>query len=218
MLSFWISFLVRVYAWMAITKPNGFLDLLGQTIGLHAGTLALLNSPSAVIIGIVYSYLPFMILPLYSALDKMDDTLVEASRDLGASATRTFLSITLPLSLPGIYAGCLLAFIHMVGEFVIPDLLGGNDSAVIGKTLWTEFFNNQDWPLSSAVAVGILAVLALPIYLLQKAQAKADVSFSSAGGQGERMWSASTTAPVILGLLFICLSSWSSFSASMKAV
>ena len=118
-LPFWISFLVRVYAWMAILKPNGFLDLLGQALGFNAGSLALLNSPSAVLIGIVYSYLPFMILPLYSVLDKMDDTLVEASRDLGASALRTFLSITLPLSLPGIYAGCLLAFIPMVGEFVI---------------------------------------------------------------------------------------------------
>lgn len=204
-LPFWISFLVRVYAWMAILKPNGFLDLLGQAIGLNAGSLALLNSPSAVIIGIVYSYLPFMILPLYSVLDKMDDTLVEASRDLGASALRTFLSITLPLSLPGIYAGCLLAFIPMVGEFVIPDLLGGNDSALIGKTLWTEFFNNQDWPLSSAIAVGMLIVLAVPIFLLQKAQARADVKSSSSGGQGERQWSAFTMGPVLLGLTFIYL-------------
>lgn len=204
-LPFWISFLIRVYAWMAILKPNGFLDLLGQAIGLNAGALALLNTPSAVIIGIVYSYLPFMILPLYSVLDKMDDTLVEASRDLGASAMRTFLSITLPLSLPGIYAGCLLAFIPMVGEFVIPDLLGGNDSALIGKTLWTEFFNNQDWPLSSAIAVGMLAVLAIPIYLLQKAQAKADVKSSSPGGQGGRQWSLFSIAAVILGLVFIYL-------------
>ena len=204
-LPFWISFLVRVYAWMAILKPNGFLDLLGQTLGLKAGTLALLNTPSAVIIGIVYSYLPFMILPLYSVLDKMDDTLIEASRDLGASAPRTFWSITLPLSLPGIYAGCLLAFIPMVGEFVIPDLLGGNDSALIGKTLWTEFFNNQDWPLSSAIAVGMLAMLAIPIYLLQKAQAKADVKSTSSGGQSERQWSVSTMAPVMFGLGFIYL-------------
>ncbi len=204
-LPFWISFLIRVYAWMAILKPNGFLDLLGQAVGLNAGTLALLNSPSAVIIGIVYSYLPFMILPLYSVLDKMDDTLLEAARDLGASVMRTFFSITLPLSLPGIYAGCLLAFIPMVGEFVIPDLLGGNDSALIGKTLWTEFFNNQDWPLSSAIAVGMLAMLAIPFYLLQKAQANADVKSSSPGGQGERRWSLSTMAPVLLGLAFIYL-------------
>jgi ABC-type spermidine/putrescine transport system permease subunit II len=204
-LPFWISFLVRVYAWMAILKPNGFLDLLGQASGFDAGRLALLNSPSAVIIGIVYSYLPFMILPLYSVLDKMDDALVEASRDLGASGFRTFLSITLPLSLPGIYAGCLLAFIPMVGEFVIPDLLGGNDSALIGKTLWTEFFNNQDWPLSSAIAVGMLAMLAIPIYLLQKAQAKADVTSISSGGQGERQWSLFSIVAVVLGLAFIYL-------------
>ncbi len=203
-LPFWISFLVRVYAWMAILKPNGFLDLAGQAIGLNAGKLALLNTPSAVLIGIVYSYLPFMILPLYSVLDKMDDTLVEASRDLGASAMRTFFSITLPLSLPGIYAGCLLAFIPMVGEFVIPDFLGGNDSALIGKTLWTEFFNNQDWPLSSAIAVGMLAMLAIPIYFLQKAQAKADVQLSS-GVQGERRPSLFTMTAVFLGLGFIYL-------------
>ncbi len=204
-LPFWISFLIRVYAWMAILKPNGFLDLAGQEIGLNAGKLALLNTPSAVIIGIVYSYLPFIILPLYSVLDKMDDTLVEASRDLGASAMRTFVAITLPLSLPGIYAGCLLAFIPMVGEFVIPDLLGGNDSALIGKTLWTEFFNNQDWPLSSTIAVGMLAMLAIPIYLLQKAQAKADMTSSSPGSQGERKSSVFAMAAVFLGLSFIYL-------------
>jgi putrescine transport system permease protein len=204
-LPFWISFLIRVYAWMAILKPNGFLDMLGQSLGLNAGALALLNSQSAVIIGIVYSYLPFMILPLYSVLDKMDDTLMEASRDLGASSFRTFRSITLPLSLPGIYAGCLLAFIPMVGEFVIPDLLGGNDSALIGKTLWTEFFNNQDWPLSSAIAVGMLAVLAVPIYLLQEAQAKADVKSSAQTGQGGQAWSLFSRVSVTLGLAFIYL-------------
>jgi putrescine transport system permease protein len=204
-LPFWISFLIRVYAWMAILKPNGFLDLAGQAIGLDVGALALLNTKSAVIIGIVYSYLPFMILPLYSVLDRMDDTLVESSRDLGASTLRTFLSITLPLSLPGIYAGCLLAFIPMVGEFVIPDLLGGNDSALIGKTLWTEFFNNQDWPLSSAIAVGMLAVLVVPIFLLQKAQAKADVRSQASGSQGSRNWSWFGMTFVILGLVFIYL-------------
>ena len=204
-LPFWISFLIRVYAWMAILKPNGFLDLLGQAVGFEAGRLALLNSRSAVIIGIVYSYLPFMILPLYSVLDKMDDTLVEASRDLGASTLRTFRSITLPLSLPGIYAGCLLAFIPMVGEFIIPDLLGGNDSALIGKTLWTEFFNNQDWPLSSAIAVGMLAILIVPIVLLQKAQAKADVRSQATGSQGGRTWSWFGSSAVTLGLAFIYL-------------
>ncbi len=204
-LPFWISFLIRVYAWMAILKPNGFLDLAGQAIGLNAGTLALLNTPSAVTIGIVYSYLPFMILPLYSILDRMDDTLVEASRDLGASTLRTFCSVTLPLSLPGIYAGCLLAFIPMVGEFVIPDLLGGNDSALIGKTLWTEFFNNQDWPLSSAIAIGMLAILVVPIFLLQKAQGKADDHSQISGGQIARNWSWFNIAAVSLGLAFIYL-------------
>ena len=204
-LPFWISFLIRVYAWMAILKTNGFLDLIGQSLGSAAGDFALLNTQSAVIIGIVYSYLPFMVLPLYSVLDKMDDTLVEASRDLGASAIRTFFSITFPLSLPGVYAGCLLAFIPMVGEFVIPDLLGGNDTALIGKTLWTEFFNNQDWPLSSAIAVGMLAILVVPIVLLQKAQARADVRSQVSGGQGARTWSWVGLSAVTLGLAFIYL-------------
>ena len=204
-LPFWISFLIRVYAWMAILKPNGFLDMVGQGLGFNVGTFALLNSKSAVIIGIVYSYLPFMILPLFTALDKLDDSLLEASRDLGASALRTFTSITLPLSLPGIYAGCLLAFIPMIGEFVIPDLLGSNDTALIGKTLWTEFFNNQDWPLAAAIAVGMLLLLLLPIAALQKAQAKADVRQASLGSGGSRRFSPITLAAVALGLAFIYL-------------
>ncbi len=204
-LPFWISFLIRVYAWMAILKPNGFLDMLGQGVGLDAGTLALLNTKSAVIIGIVYSYLPFMILPLFTVLDKLDETLLEASRDLGASTLRTFISITLPLSLPGIYAGCLLAFIPMVGEFVIPDLLGGNDTALIGKTLWTEFFNNQDWPLASAIAIGMLLLLLLPIAALQKAQKGADVRQGSVGSSAGRTPTAFNLASVIAGLSFIYL-------------
>ena len=204
-LPFWISFLIRVYAWMSILKPNGFLDMLGQSIGLDVGTLALLNSKSAVIIGIVYSYLPFMILPLFTVLDKLDDTLLEASRDLGASTWRTFRSITLPLSLPGIYAGCLLAFIPMVGEFVIPDLLGGNDTALVGKTLWTEFFNNQDWPLASAIAIGMLLLLLLPIAALQKAQARADVRQGGAGSTAGRTPTAFNLAAIIAGLGFIYL-------------
>jgi ABC-type spermidine/putrescine transport system permease subunit I len=204
-LPFWISFLIRVYAWISILKPNGFLDMLGQGVGLAAGTLALLNSKSAVIIGIVYSYLPFMVLPLFTVLDKLDDSLIEASRDLGASTWRTFISITLPLSLPGIYAGCLLAFIPMVGEFVIPDLLGGNDTALIGKTLWTEFFNNQDWPLASAIAIGMLFLLLLPIAALQKAQARADVRQNSSGSSADRTLSAFNLAAVVAGLSFIYL-------------
>ncbi len=204
-LPFWTSFLVRVYAWMAILKPNGFLDLLGQAVGLDPGTLALLNTRSAVIIGIVYSYLPFMILPLFTVLDKLDDSLLEVSRDLGASAFRTFVSITLPLSLPGIYAGCLLAFIPMVGEFVIPDLLGGNDTALIGRTLWTEFFNNQDWPLAAAIAVGMLVILIIPIMALQKAQARADIRQAQTGLAGGRRWSAFNMAAIGIGLGFIYL-------------
>lgn len=204
-LPFWISFLVRVYAWMAILKPNGFLDILGQWVGLHGGTLALLNTRSAVIICIVYSYLPFMILPLFTVLDKLDDALLEASRDLGASAFRTFVSITLPLSLPGIYAGCLLAFIPMVGEFVIPDLLGGSDTALIGRTLWTEFFNNQDWPLAAAIAVGMLLVLVIPIAALQRAQARADVRQAQIASAGNRNWSILNITAIAFGFSFIYL-------------
>ncbi len=202
-LPFWISFLIRVYAWMSILKPNGFFDMLGQGIGLDVGTLAVLNTKSAVIIGIVYSYLPFMILPLFTVLDKLDDSLLEASRDLGASTWRTFRSITLPLSLPGIYAGCLLAFIPMVGEFVIPDLLGGNDTALIGKTLWTEFFNNQDWPLASAIAIGMLLLLLLPIAALQRAQTRADVR--QGGSAAGRIFTGFHRAAVATGLSFIYL-------------
>ena len=204
-LPFWISFLFRVYAWMAILKPNGFLDRMGQGLGFDAGALALLNSQGAVIIGIVYSYLPFMILPLFTVLDRLDDTLHEASRDLGASTWRTFVSITLPLSLPGIYAGCLLAFIPMVGEFVIPDLLGGNDTALIGKTLWTEFFDNQDWPLASAIAVGMLMLLILPIAALRKAQARADVRQADSGPSDGRNATLFSLVAVVLGLGFIYL-------------
>jgi putrescine transport system permease protein len=202
-LPFWISFLIRVYAWMAILKPNGFLDLLGQALGLDPGSLASLNSRAAVIVGIVYSYLPFMVLPLYAVLDKLDDSLLEAARDLGASPLKAFTSITIPLSLPGIYAGCLLVFIPMVGEFIIPDLLGGNDVAMIGRTLWTEFFNNQDWPLSAAIAVGMLLVLVVPIAALQRAQARADIRQAHGGSPAGRRWSKVNAASVIFGLLFI---------------
>ena len=204
-LPFWISFLIRVYAWMTILKPNGFLDMFGQLFGLKEGTLALLNSPSAVVIGIIYAYLPFMILPLYSTLDKLDDTLLEASSDLGATGFQSFLRITLPLSLPGIYAGSLLVFIPMIGEFVIPDLLGGSDSAMIGKTLWTEFFNNQDWPLSSAIAVGMLLLLVLPIAALQRAQKSSDVRQASIGSPAGRRWSIFNVASVAASLAVMYL-------------
>lgn len=203
-LPFWTSFLVRIYAWMTILKPNGFLDMGGQLVGLSPGTLALLNSNSAVLIGIVYSYLPFMVMPLYATLDKVDDSFCEAARDLGASAAKCFTSITIPLSLPGVMAGSLLVFIPMVGEFVIPELLGGTGAAMIGKTLWTEFFNNQDWPLSAAIAIGMLVILFVPIVLLQRVQMAAAMS-EAGNGAGQRHFSWVSKISVSLGLLFIYL-------------
>jgi putrescine transport system permease protein len=204
-LPFWTSFLVRIYAWMIILKPNGFLDMGGQLLGLSPGTLALLNSNWAVLIGIVYSYLPFMVLPLYTTLDKIDGTFCEAARDLGASAARCFVTITIPLSLPGVMAGALLVFIPMVGEFVIPELLGGVGSAMIGKTLWTEFFNNQDWPLSAAIAIGMLVILFVPIVLLQRVQVAAAMNETGAGGGAQRHFSWINKTSVGLGLSFIYL-------------
>jgi len=204
-LPFWTSFLVRIYAWMIILKPNGFLDMGGQLLGLSPGTLALLNSTWAVLIGIVYSYLPFMVLPLYTTLDKIDGTFCEAARDLGASAARCFVTIIIPLSLPGVMAGSLLVFIPMVGEFVIPELLGGVGSAMIGKTLWTEFFNNQDWPLSAAIAIGMLVILFVPIVLLQRVQVAAAMNETGAGGGAQRHFSRINKMSVILGLAFIYL-------------
>lgn len=172
-LPFWTSFLIRVYAWIAILKPEGFLNQLLQSVGLIDEPLIILNTNIAVYIGIVYSYLPFMVLPLYSTLEKLDETLIEAAADLGCPPLQAFWKITFPLSLPGVIAGFLLVFIPTVGEFVIPDLLGGSRTLMIGKTLWTEFNANRDWPVSAAVAVILLLVLVVPIALFQNAQAKA---------------------------------------------
>ena len=174
-LPFWTSFLIRVYAWIGILKPEGLLTVVLQTIGLLSPDEQerILNTTTAVYIGIVYSYLPFMVLPLYSALEKMDASLLEAAEDLGCHPLKAFWVITFPLSLPGVIAGCFLVFIPAVGEFVIPDLLGGSGTLMIGKTLWSEFFNNRDWPVSSAVAVILLAVLIIPIVLFQRAQQRA---------------------------------------------
>ena len=169
-LPFWTSFLIRVYAWMGILKKEGLLNLFLMNMGLINEPLTILNTTTAVYIGIVYSYLPFMILPLYSSLEKIKPSLIEAAEDLGSPPWKAFWQITFPLSLPGIFAGCLLVFIPAVGEFVIPDLLGGSDTLMIGKTLWSEFFNNRDWPVSSAVAVVLLFVLILPIVLFQRMQ------------------------------------------------
>ncbi|HYD29424.1 MAG TPA: ABC transporter permease subunit [Azospirillaceae bacterium] len=171
-LPFWTSFLIRVYAWMGILKDNGLLNNFLIWLGVIDQPLAILYSETAVYIGIVYSYLPFMILPLYATLEKMDMTLLEAAADLGCRPWKAFLTITLPLSLPGIIAGSLLVFIPAVGEVVIPELLGGPDTLMIGKVLWSEFFSNRDWPVASAVAIALLMFLVVPMAIFQHAQGK----------------------------------------------
>jgi putrescine transport system permease protein len=168
MMPFWTSFLIRVYAWIAILKPNGLLNNFMIALGLITTPLPLLNNGFSVELGLVYSYLPFMILPLYGSLSVLDESLFEAAADLGARPLQTFLSVTLPLTLPGVAAGSLLVLIPAIGEFVIPDLLGGPDTLMIGKVLWDEFFNNRDWPVASAAAVVLIAVLAIPILVAQK--------------------------------------------------
>lgn len=171
-LPFWTSFLIRVYAWIGILKPEGLLNQLLMYVGVIDQPLIIMNTYTAIYIGIVYSYLPFMVLPLYSALEKMDYSLVEAAQDLGCPPIAAFWKITFPLALPGVVAGSLLVLIPAMGEFVIPDLLGGSQTLMIGKTLWNEFFNNRDWPVSSAVAVILLLLLVVPIMLFQQAQAR----------------------------------------------
>jgi putrescine transport system permease protein len=167
-LPFWTSFLIRVYAWIGILRREGLLNLLLQSLGIISEPLVIHNTEIAVYIGIVYSYLPFMILPLYSALEKQDLSLLEAAADLGCRPWNAFWRITLPLSTAGVAAGCFLVFIPAVGEFVIPELLGGAQTQMIGRTLWNEFFANRDWPVASAVAVLLLIVLVLPIMLFQR--------------------------------------------------
>jgi len=180
-LPFWTSFLIRVYAWIGILKNNGLLNQFLIWLGVIDQPLALLHTDFAVYLGIVYSYLPFMVLPLYATLSRMDLTLLEAAEDLGCRPWKAFLTITLPLSMPGIIAGAMLVFIPAVGEFVIPDLLGGPDSLMIGKVLWTEFFGNRDWPAAAAVAVVMLLLLVLPLGLFQRAQGKAEATQETAG-------------------------------------
>ncbi|WP_431858471.1 ABC transporter permease subunit [Azospirillum sp.] len=171
-LPFWTSFLIRVYAWIGILKANGTLANLLASVGLADPSFELLYSDVAVYIGITYSYLPFMILPLYASLEKLDPTLLEAAADLGARPWEAFLRVTLPLSLPGIIAGSLLVFIPAVGEFVIPELLGGPDTLMIGRVLWNEFFSNRDWPVASAVAIALLLFLVVPIMVFQYVQGR----------------------------------------------
>ncbi len=169
-LPFWTSFLLRVYAWIGILKNNGLLNNFLIWIGAIDQPIQMLQTDFAVYIGIVYSYLPFMILPLYANLEKMDLTLLESAADLGCRPWQGFMKITLPLSLPGVRAGCLLVFIPAVGEFVIPSLLGDPGMLMIGKVLWTEFFNNRDWPVASAVAIVLLLFLVIPMMYFQRAQ------------------------------------------------
>jgi len=173
-LPFWTSFLIRVYAWIGILKSNGLISNLLETLGLTDGPVELLYGDVAVYIGITYSYLPFMILPLYASLEKLDLTLLEAAADLGCRPWRAFLTVTLPLSLPGIIAGSLLVFIPAVGEFVIPELLGGPDTLMIGRVLWNEFFSNRDWPVAASVATALLLFLVVPIMVFQHVQGRAD--------------------------------------------
>lgn len=174
-LPFWTSFLIRVYAWIGILKGNGLLNNFLLALGLIDEPLAILQTQTAVYIGVVYSYLPFMVLPLYANLSRLDLTLLEAAADLGCRPWRAFLRVTLPLSLPGILAGSLLVFIPVVGEFVIPDLLGGPDSLMVGRMLWTEFFSNKDWPLASALALVLLALLVVPFVALQRWQSRLEM-------------------------------------------
>ncbi|MBX7146693.1 MAG: ABC transporter permease subunit [Alphaproteobacteria bacterium] len=173
-LPFWTSFLIRIYAWVGILKNNGVINNVLIWLGLISpdNPLIMMNTNFAVYIGIVYSYLPFMILPLYATLEKMDLTLLEAAADLGCKPWRAFLSITVPLALPGIIAGCMLVFIPAVGEYVIPELLGGPDSLMIGRILSNEFFTNRDWPVASTLAIFILIVLIIPILIFQYFQNK----------------------------------------------
>jgi putrescine transport system permease protein len=172
-LPFLTAYLIRIYAWMNILQPEGLLNQVLLTLGLIREPVGWLATDTAIYIGIVYSYLPFMVLPLYASLDGIDETLLEAAADLGAPRWKAFWLVTVPLSLPGVIAGVLLCFVPIVGEFVIPDLLGGSESIMIGQTLWTEFFSNKDWPIASAIAVVLLCILIVPIVLQQHLQTRA---------------------------------------------
>ena len=172
-LPFWTSFLIRVYSWMGILGNEGVLNQFLLWLGVITEPMQILNTTTAVYIGIVYTYLPFMILPIYSTLERMDESLLEAAEDLGCSRLSAFWLVTFPLSRNGIVAGCFLVFIPSIGEFVIPSLLGGSQTLMIGKVLWEEFFNNRDWPVASAVAVVLLLILIIPIVLFQRTEEKA---------------------------------------------
>src|SRR6266436_1940159 len=167
---FWTSFLIRIYAWINILQHDGLLNKILLALHLASVPVVWLSTDSAMYLGIVYSYLPFMILPLYAVLAKIDPALLEAASDLGASPRQAFRQVTFPLSLPGVAGGSLLCFIPIVGEFVIPDLLAGSNSQMIGQTLWLEFFTNKDWPVASAVAIVLLVLLVAPLLLYERLQ------------------------------------------------
>jgi putrescine transport system permease protein len=171
---FWTSFLIRVYAWIALLKDEGLINHALMALHIIDAPLSIYATNGAVVIGIVYSYLPFMLLPLYSALERQDGALREAAADLGASPWQVFWRVTLPLSRPGVIAGCLLVFIPAVGEFVIPDLLGGSETLMIGRTLWNDFFANRDWPAASAAAMILLGLLIGPLLVAERARLRAE--------------------------------------------
>lgn len=171
-LPFWISFLLRVYAWMGLLNNYGVINNFLMWTGITNQPLAMMYTDFAIYIGLVYSYLPFMILPLYATLERMDLDLVEAAQDLGATPSQAFWNVTWPLARPGVIAGCLLVFIPATGEYVIPYLLGGPESLLIGRVLFDEFFVNRDWPLASAVAIVLLVLVVVPIVILQRNQAR----------------------------------------------
>ena len=172
-LPFLTAFLIRIYAWVNILQREGLLNDALLLLGVIREPLVWLSTDTAIVIGIVYSYLPFMVLPLYASLEKVDDTLLEAAADLGCPQWKAFWLVTVPLALPGVIAGSLLCFIPITGEFVIPDLLGGSESLMIGQVLWTEFFSNRDWPVASAVAVVLLSLLIVPVVIYQQMQLRA---------------------------------------------
>lgn len=178
LLPFWTSFLVRVYAWMTLLSTQGVINVLLIKLGFTPEPLPLLDNSYAVSMGIMYCYLPFMVLPIYAVMDKIDPTYIEAAFDLGCTPWQAFWRVTVPLSMPGVIAGCILVFVPAIGEFVIPELLGGPDTLTIGRTLWWEFFNNRDWPVACALATTIVLVFVVPIMLIQKAQQKREQQLS----------------------------------------
>lgn len=180
-LPFWTSLLLRVYAWVGILRSDGLLNSFLMSIGLISSPLEIYRTDLAVYIGLVYAYLPFFILPLYATLVKMDLRLLDAAYDLGAKPWRAFMSVTLPLSMPGVVAGAMLVFIPAVGEYVIPEMLGGADTLMMGRIMWSEFFTNADWPMASAITIVMVALLLVPLIVFQVSQAK---RYQAQGGRG----------------------------------